>query len=202
LVERGRSINVVLAWDLIIGRGGQLLLAWANYRVFNEWLVYHMEMHHTSYKLYAAVAFETTTMATLGVLGKEFLAFGAGTWKRLFRWLAILSMLLSTLYVISFPTLMAAMTGYITTYKPYIEDYDGNLMEWSKAKQVAYIINDADRVGLNAPLIVTTDDEPLVDAIEHCTYTRSIPGLQLTRYRLTAVQQLDRTSYRNTKFRH
>ncbi|KAI4669570.1 uncharacterized protein J4E79_001615 [Alternaria viburni] len=156
-----------VAWDLIIGRGGQLLLAWVNYRVFNEWLVYHMEMHHTSYKLYAAVAFETTTMATLGVLGKEFLAYGAGTWKRFFRWLAILSMLLSTLYVIAFPTLMAAMTGYITTYKPYIEDIDGNLMEWSKAKDVAYIIQDADRVGLKAPLIVTADDQPLIDAIHH-----------------------------------
>ncbi|KAL1798367.1 hypothetical protein ACET3X_002404 [Alternaria dauci] len=157
-----------VAWDLIIGRGGQLLLAWANYRVFNEWLVYHMEMHHTSYKLYAAVAFETTTMGTLGVLGKEFLAFGAGTWKRLFRWLAILSMLLSTLYVISFPTLMAAMTGYIATYEPYIEDVDGNLLGWSQVKQVAYIINDADRLdGFNGPLIATTDDEPLVEAIRN-----------------------------------
>ncbi|KAH6883201.1 hypothetical protein BKA58DRAFT_417013 [Alternaria rosae] len=156
-----------VAWDLIIGRGGQLLLAWANYRVFNEWLVYHMEMHHTSYKLYAALAFETTTMATFGVLGKEFLAYGAGTWKRFFRWLAILSMLLSTLYVIAFPTLMAAMTGYITTYKPYIEDIDGNLMEWSKAKDVAYIIEDADRVGLKAPLVVTADDQPLIDAVHH-----------------------------------
>ncbi|KAG9194140.1 hypothetical protein G6011_04175 [Alternaria panax] len=157
-----------IAWDLIIGRGGQLLLAWTNYRVFNEWLVYHMEMHHTSYKLYAAVAFETTTMGTLGVLGKEFLAFGAGTWKRLFRWLAILSMLLSTLYVIAFPTLMAAMTGYIATSQPYIEDFDKNLLEWSQVKEVAYIINDAHRLdGFNGPLIATTDDEPLVDAIRN-----------------------------------
>ena len=176
-----------VAWDLIIGRGGQLLLAWVNYRVFNEWLVYHMEMHHTSYKLYAAVAFETTTMATLGVLGKEFLAYGAGTWKRFFRWLAILSMLLSTLYVIAFPTLMAAMTGYITTYKPYIEDIDGNLMEWSKAKDVAYIIQDADRVGLKAPLIVTADDQPLIDAIHHCEYAGSGCEAQLTWYRQRAI---------------
>ncbi|KAI4650868.1 hypothetical protein J4E93_003225 [Alternaria ventricosa] len=158
-----------VAWDLIIGRGGQLLLAWVNYRVFNEWLVYHMEMHHTSYKLYAAVAFETTTVATLGVLGKEFLAYGACTWKRLFRWLALFSMLLSTLYVIAFPTLMAAMTGYITTYQPYVEDFDGNLMEWGRLKRVIYMIEDADRVGLEAPLIVTADDQPLIDAVHHYT---------------------------------
>jgi hypothetical protein len=181
-----------IAWDLVIGRGGQLLLAWANYRVFNEWLVYHMEMHHTSYRLYAALAFETTTMGTLGVLSKEFLAFGAGTWKRLFRWLAIFSMLLSTFYVLAFPTLMAAMTGYIATYNPYIKDFDHNLLEWSQVKQVAYIINDAHRLdGFNGPLIATTDDEPLIHAIRNCTFTREVSGSQLTYYRLQAVQQLD-----------
>ncbi|CBX98759.1 hypothetical protein LEMA_P079980.1 [Plenodomus lingam JN3] len=37
------QVKVVdVAWDLIIGRGGQMLLAWVNYRVFNEWLVYHI----------------------------------------------------------------------------------------------------------------------------------------------------------------
>jgi hypothetical protein len=165
------QVKVVdIAWDLIIGRGGQLLLAWVNYRVFNEWLVYHMELHPTSYKLYAAVAFETTTIGTLGVLAKEFLAFGQGTWKRFFRWLAILSMLLSTIYVLSFPTLMAAMTGYIATYEPYIEDYDHNLIEWRQIKQVAHIINDAERLGsYSGPLVATTDDEKLLEAIKTCT---------------------------------
>jgi hypothetical protein len=100
-----------IAWDLLIGRGGQLLLAYVNYRVFNEWVVYHMEMHLTSYKMYTAVAFQTTSLGTLGVLGKEFLAFGKQSWKRFFRWLALLSMLISTLYVLAFPTLMAAVSN-------------------------------------------------------------------------------------------
>lgn len=169
------QVKVVdIAWDLIIGRGGQMLLAWVNYRVFNEWLVYHMEMHLTSYKMYAAVAFQTTTMGTLGVLGKEFLAFGKGTWNRFFRWLAMLCMILSTMYVLSFPTLMAAMTGYITTSSPYIEDFDSNLIEWSHIRQVVYVIPDASRLGiasLNAsPLVVTLDDVQLVAAIESCMY--------------------------------
>jgi hypothetical protein len=129
-----------------------------------------MEMHLTSYKLYAAVAFETTSLSTLGVLAKEFMTFGKGTWRRFFRSLAILSMLLSTSYILSFPTLMAAMTGYITTYQPYIEDYNHNLIEWSQLKQVAYIINDANRLANGSgPLIATTNDEELIAAIEYCT---------------------------------
>jgi hypothetical protein len=43
-------------------------------------------------------------------------------------------MLVSTLHVLSFPTVMAAMTGYLTAYEPYIEDYDGNLMRWDKVR--------------------------------------------------------------------
>ncbi|KAF5852028.1 hypothetical protein GGP41_000789 [Bipolaris sorokiniana] len=155
-----------VAWDVIVGRGGQLLLGWVNYRVFNEWLVYHMEMHSTSYKLYAAVAFETTTMGTLGVLAKEFLAFGKRTRRRFFRWLAILSMLLSTLYVLSFPTLMAAMTGYITTYELYVENRDHNLIEWGKVRRVTNIIQDADRLGYEKPLIITETDTELRNAVK------------------------------------
>ena len=159
-----------IAWDLMIGRGGQILLAWVNYRVFNEWLVYHMEQHLTSYKMYASVAFQTTTLSTLGVLGKEFLAFGERSWKRFFRWLAILSMFLSTLYVLAFPTLMGALTGYITTNEPYVEDYDHNLIEWSQLESVVYIINDAGRIGFESPLVVTLDDSDLLNYVEICTY--------------------------------
>lgn len=162
-----------IAWDLIIGRGGQVLLAWVNYRVFNEWLVYHMEMHFTSYKLYAAVAFETTTMGTLGVLAKEFLAFGEKSWSRLFRWLAILSMLLSTFYVLAFPTLMAAMTGYITTYETYVENYEHSLVEWYKVRGVSYIIHDAsrlDKLGYSDDLVVTENDRDLEEAVDLCMF--------------------------------
>lgn len=165
-----------IAWDLIIGRGGQLLLAYVNYRVFNEWMMYHMELHLTSYKMYTAVAFEPTSLGTLGVLGKEFLAFGQSTWKRFFRWLALLSMLISTLYVLAFPTLMAAMTGYITTYEPYVEDYGQNLIEFQKVQTVWAIVEDSQRIKeysvpgkYGAQLLATTDDTELTKALMNCT---------------------------------
>ena len=130
-----------------------------------------MELHLTSYKMYTAIAFQTTSLGTLGVLGKEFLAFGKGTWKRFFRWLAMLSMLISTFYVLAFPTLMAAMTGYITTYEPYVEDYGGNLIDWEKVKTVWAVVQDSDRIGdYDRPLAATTDDAELTDAIMHCKF--------------------------------
>ncbi|KAF2180974.1 hypothetical protein K469DRAFT_671987 [Zopfia rhizophila CBS 207.26] len=160
------AVKVIdITWDLIVGRGGQLLLAWVNYRVFNEWLVYHMEMHLTSYKMYVAVAFETTSLSTLGVLGKEFLCFGERNWRRFFRWLAVLCMFLSTLYVLAFPTLMAAMTGYITTNEAYVEDYGEDLIELKKFQWVPYVIEDAHRIGFSKPLVAIHEDQSLRAAI-------------------------------------
>lgn len=156
-----------IAWDLIVGRGGQVLLAWVNYRVFNEWLVYHMEMHFTSYKMYAAIAFETTTMGTVGVLAKELLAGSDGTWKRFFHWLAILSMFLSTFYVLSFPTLLAAMTGYITTSEPYVRNDEGNLVKFYQVQPVRYVVEDASRVGLNH-MSITAYERDLIESVENC----------------------------------
>jgi hypothetical protein len=159
-----------IAWDLIIGRGGQVLMAWVNWRVFNEWMVWFMEEHVAGFKMYAAVAFETTTLGTLGVLGKEILASqkGMGWLKGGLRWLAVVSMFLSTLYVLSFPTLLAAMTGYIAKSEPYVEDLDKNLIAWDKVDQVGYVINDAARIGFDKPLVVGRNDDDLMAVLDDC----------------------------------
>jgi hypothetical protein len=166
-----------IAWDLIIGRGGQMCLGWVNWRVFNEWLVYHLEMHCTSYKMYTAIAFQTTSLGTLGVLAKEFLYFGERTWRRFFRWLAMFCMLISTLYVLAFPTLMGAMTGYITTYEPYLEDYGRNLIKWGQVEQVVGMIEDAERIEFEKPLLVTGSNGKLYEAFKNCKCSGLVSGL-------------------------
>lgn len=161
-----------VAWDLIVGRGGQMLLAWVNYVVFNEWLLYHMELHRTSYKMATSVAFQTTTMGTLGVLGKEWLAFGERSWKRFWRWLAMLCMLIATLYVLAFPTLMAAMTGYISTYEPYVMDERSNLVSWKEVRHVDYIVHDSWRVGgYQVDLLSVAGDDELATSVANCKYS-------------------------------
>lgn len=162
-----------VAWDLIIGRGGQVLMAWVNYRVFNEWVVGFMEREVLGFKMYAAVAFETTTVGTLGVLGKEIIAKqtkGVGWLKGGLRWLAVVSMFLSTLYVLSFPTLLAAMTGYIAKSEPYVEDLDRNLISWDKVDTVKYVVNDAERIGFERPLVVGRNDGELLAAMNECKF--------------------------------
>ena len=158
-----------IAWDLLVGRGGQMCLAWVNWRVFNEWLVYHLERYRTSYKMYASVALQTTSLTNLGVLGKEFLCFGERTWGRFFRWLAMFSMFISTLYVLSFPTLMAAMTGYITTYEPYVDNYNRNLIGWGNVDEIVRSIDGGREIGFDEQYVwVTAREEELIQVIDSC----------------------------------
>jgi hypothetical protein len=167
--------TIDIFWDLVVGRGGQMLLAWVNYRVFNEWLIYHMEQHLTSYKMFTALAFNATSLGTLGVLGKEFLSFGGRSWRRFFRWLGVLCMCLSTIYVLSFPTLMSAMTGYITTYDAYVGDSLHNLIDLHAFRWLAFGIEDAHRIGdFTQPLLVTYDDTSLLETTLDCTFSPNI----------------------------
>lgn len=174
-----------IAWDLFIGRGGQMALAWVNWRVFNEWIVYHAERWRTGYKMYTAVALQTTSWTMMGVAAKEFFCFWERSWGRFFRWLAMFCMFISTLYVLAFPTLMAAMTGYITTYEPYLEDYERNLIEWEKVDQLMGIVHDAKRLGLGYidPLLVIENDKEVYQAWSDCKSQHSACLSALTHQR-------------------
>jgi hypothetical protein len=166
-----------VAWDLVVGRGGQVGLAWVNYRVFNAWIVGYMERHGVGWKVFGVLAFETTTVQALGVLGKEALAAargqGIGWVKWSIRWLAVVSMFLSTLYVLSFPTLVAAMTGYIAKSEAYVADGEENLVAWAKVDTVRFVVEDGDRVPkrfgkYDGPLVVGMGDTSMLDAIYTC----------------------------------
>ena len=147
-------------------------LAWVNWRVFNEWLVYHLERYATSYKMYSVVALQTTSWASLGVFAKEFLCFGEKNWGRFFRWLAMFCMFISTLYVLAFPTLMAAMTGYITTYEPYVEDYEHNLIEWEKVDEIVMSISGGDGIGFEqSDVWITAQEEQLIYDLDRCKFS-------------------------------
>ena len=109
-----KSIDVV--WDVVVGRGGQAILFYTAYRVFAKVLCCTMEKHAMSHRLYSSVAFEGVTFPTTWRLILDRQHWAAGWRARL----TILGMILGSVYIISFPTLVSAMTGYATEYEPFI----------------------------------------------------------------------------------
>ena len=101
-----KFIDVV--WDLVIGQGGRFLLAWISYVVFMDGLARLMETSAVSYQLYASVVFETSTLASIWCSLKA-VSTGHGWRGRAFLiWFG-----LATMYVLGYPTLMSAATGYL-----------------------------------------------------------------------------------------
>lgn len=119
--SEAKMIDVI--WDLFIGQGGRLLMAWAAYRVFMDGLVSLMETTPLSYDLYTSLVFETTSLLS--------------TWKAVTTliksqsWRSRVFMLwfcLATFYILSWPTLMGAATGYVNPSTPGYSMTDGNFV--------------------------------------------------------------------------
>src|SRR5438034_6720862 len=60
------SVKIIdIIWDLAVGRGGQIILAYVAYRVLNEALLFSMESHPTSYEMFTTISFEPVSLSSL-----------------------------------------------------------------------------------------------------------------------------------------
>lgn len=147
-----KIIDVI--WDVIVGRGGQALLAGTSYVIFSKSLLRIMERKSVSYGTFEVLGFQTASATTIFKLMRDYLTNHGVRAK-----LSILWIILSSIYVVAFPTLASAMTGYSANSHAYVRDYSGALSLWSTYKQVQYIVNDGWRVGLTGRYILTDVDE-------------------------------------------
>ena len=127
-----KMIDVV--WDLVIGQGGRLLMAWAAYRVFMDALVSLMETTSVSYDVYSSLVFDTTSLLSTWKATKALVK--SGSWRsRVFMfWFC-----LASFYTLSFPTLMSAATGYVNPSTARYTMDDGTLVTASSAKLTSCI---------------------------------------------------------------
>ncbi|KAF2012797.1 hypothetical protein BU24DRAFT_425419 [Aaosphaeria arxii CBS 175.79] len=108
-------------WDLVLGRGVQLLAWWASYRIFADVLLGIIERHATSYETFLHIALDGPSLASMWTLIKDlFRTRSKRTWALFFY------MLVSILYVLCIPVFLGAMTGYDSTQIPWVDLDDNN----------------------------------------------------------------------------
>lgn len=81
--------------------------------------------------------------------------------------------ILTMTFVLIFPTLGSAMTGYSGNVEAYIPDSNGNNILFSSFRPLYYILHDGDRVGL-------TKDYEVLAAQEDGKRTHMTQGQRLT----------------------
>jgi hypothetical protein len=112
--------TIDILWDLLVGRGLQLLAWWAAYTVFSDALLRAIERHPTSFSIFQRIALEGPGLGSLWTLTRELWVAKSRRTKALF-----LYMFWSTAYVLFVPIVLGAMTGYDSTSIAWI-DLDGN----------------------------------------------------------------------------
>lgn len=86
--------------------------------------------------------------------------------------------------VLSFPTVMSAMRGYIALSTPYVKLEDKALLPWYDftlrwAEQPAAHVADGDRIGLQPnQVIFKSNDEQIYKALQNCVFV-SLPDAHL-----------------------
>ncbi|UPX12504.1 uncharacterized protein EKO05_0003049 [Ascochyta rabiei] len=123
------------AWDIVFGRGVQLLAWWAAYIVFSDALLRVIERHPASFRIFQRIALEGPSLLSLWTLCKEVLSIKSKRTKLLFTY-----MLLSTSYVLCIPVFLGAMTGYDSTAIAWIDIDNSNDIVPASAMKPAWVI--------------------------------------------------------------
>ncbi|ORY16127.1 hypothetical protein BCR34DRAFT_557768 [Clohesyomyces aquaticus] len=110
-----------VGWDLCVGRGAQLLAWWSSYIVFSDALLRVIERHPTSFQTFTHIALEGASLGSMWALLKNlFKSRSKQTWILFFY------MLISIFWILTMPTVLSAMTGYVNTSIAWVSIGNGS----------------------------------------------------------------------------
>ncbi|KIW12230.1 hypothetical protein PV08_09506 [Exophiala spinifera] len=132
---------LTVSWDIILGRGGQALMVWISYIVYSKALVRSMESSPVTYGTFEAVTLQSGSLVSLLKLTRDF-----ATNRTLQARFAMVWMIISGIFVLSFQTLISAMAGYTANIDAYVQLPSGSMEPYSSFSTVRYIIHDAHRI--------------------------------------------------------
>ena len=146
-----------VAWDTIVGRGGQAALGIMVYPVMRRALRLCMERRSVSLDLFSGLAFSGLSAKSLKPLLSRKRIIGRTRTKEalleniMIRWVQF-SMIMVTCYVLAFSTFVSAMTGYSTTFEPYVTNPNNtdSLVDVAALELPPVVIVDGWRVNLTS----------------------------------------------------
>ncbi|KAH7255307.1 uncharacterized protein BKA55DRAFT_592663 [Fusarium redolens] len=155
----GTAKLIDVVWDLVVGRGGQTVMALVSWRVFVEYLQLSLITKPATYSTVWLIRFQKDNSAL-------------ATWKLASGFFKVG---LASKEVMCFMIWTAfSMTGYTPYNKAYVNGTTGKLVQFSEIAPIAYVIRDRDRVdGLN-------EDYPVLWKGSKMIYQVHIQGRKLT----------------------
>ncbi|KAF3035929.1 hypothetical protein E8E12_004810 [Didymella heteroderae] len=145
--------TIDVAWDILVGRGVQML-AWSiAYVVFSDALLRVIERHPASFRIFQRIALEGPSLLSLWSLLKELLSVKSKRTRSLFAYF-----LISTSYVLFIPMFLGAMTGYDSTSIAWMSLDDSNNIVPTSALKYAWVITGTRNTTLDVPICADPND--------------------------------------------
>lgn len=162
---QAKAIDII--WDLVVGRGGQMLLCVLAYPPMRKSLLTALERHSMHMPVVASLAFEHFSVVSWWATTREL--FRGWSW-RLFGYLWMI------IYLLIFGTIVSAMTGYQANMRPYYsEQNSGNLMAYSNVQGMQGVkVKDGQRVGLQPDVLALSIESDPTWPLYQCKSRESV----------------------------
>ncbi|KAE9969476.1 hypothetical protein EG328_006839 [Venturia inaequalis] len=137
-----------ISFDVVVGRGGQAILALVSYRVLKQYITSTMEKSPVSYGVYKTIFLgDPISLGGVSGLVQEFTLL-----RRLPSIIGMVWIITSALFLIVFPTFVGAMSGYSSNNHAFIRDSSGNYLDYDNLFLIDYIIFNSSRLNFTAML--------------------------------------------------
>lgn len=138
---QAKAIDV--GWDVVVGRGGQALLALISSSVFARYITTTMQVSPITFNTFKTifVARDANTATGVSRLIRDFTRR-----KSLPNKAATVFMVVTMVYVLIFPTFVSSMSGYSANVQAFVEDQSERYVPFSDFTQLYYTIHDAERI--------------------------------------------------------
>lgn len=158
---QAKAIDII--WDLIVGRGGQMLLSVLAYPPMRKSLLTALERRSMHMPVLASLAFEHFSIVSWWHTTRELI--------RGFSW-KLVGYLYMIIYLLAFGTIVSAMTGYQANTRPYYnEENSGNLMAYSNVKGMRGVqVTDGQRIGLQSNALAFSVNTDPTYPLYQCKY--------------------------------
>jgi hypothetical protein len=139
-----------------VGRGGQGLLAYISWQTVARYVTTSMSVQPVTFNTYRTVFLQNESL----VLGIPRIIRDFCRRRGLHSRFAMVFIVLSMVFILVFPTLGSAMTGYSGNVVPRVPDDSGNYIPFNNFSIVMYTIHDGERIGLGSGYHVTVFKYP------------------------------------------
>lgn len=153
-----------VAFDLVVGRGGQFVLGWVSYRVYNDVWTRLTEQTRLNYKTMAAVTLHPNQLSTLVSAVKAWVS----RTTNLRTALTLLWIILAMTYVLAYPTIVSAASSLVGATSTAISlPNNGTAPIDAYIATASYQFSNTELAGKPNPWIVSVDNITKIGDLVH-----------------------------------